>query len=72
MSNRGVMSIRKYPVLIETSQGRTSAKVLFSATAQPVDISLALRENGWTAYQVQFDPQVAAWVAKVIDWGQAA
>ena len=67
-----VMAFRKYPVLIETSQGRTSAKVSFSATAQPADVSLALRESGWMAYRVRFDPEVAAWIAKVIDWGQAA
>jgi hypothetical protein len=66
------MTVRKCPVFIETSSGRTSAKVSFSATAQSVDVSLALREDGWTAYRVQFDPGVAAWVAKVIDWGQAA
>ncbi len=66
------MSVRKCPVLVETSQGRTSAKVSFSATAQPVDVSLALRENGWMAYRVRFDPGVAAWIAKVIDWGQPA
>jgi hypothetical protein len=67
-----VMSVRKFPVVVETSRGRTSAKVSFSAAAQPVDISLALRESGWNAYRVRFDPEVAAWVAKVIDWGQAA
>jgi hypothetical protein len=45
---------------------------LVSSAARPVDVSLALRENGWTAYQVRFDPEAAAWIAKVIDWGQAA
>jgi hypothetical protein len=66
------MSVRKCPVLVETSNGRISAKVSISSTAQPVDVSLALRESGWTAYRVQFDPEVPAWVAKVIDWNQAA
>jgi hypothetical protein len=66
------MPVRKCPVLIETSHGRTSAKVSFSASARPVDISLALRETGWTAYRIQFDPEASAWIAKVIDWGQAA
>jgi len=27
---------------------------------------------GWTAYQIRFDPEVAAWIAKVIDWNEAA
>jgi len=66
------MSIRKCPVLIETSQGRTSAKVSLSSAAQPVDVSLALRESGWMAYRVRFDPDVPAWIAQVIDWNQAA
>jgi hypothetical protein len=66
------MSGRKCPVLVETSEGRTSAKVSISSTAQPVDVSPALRESGWMAYRVRFDPEVPAWIAKVIDWGQAA
>jgi hypothetical protein len=66
------MPVRKRPVLIETSSGRTSARVSVSSAARPVDVSLALRESGWKAYQVRFDPEVAAWIAKVIDWGQAA
>jgi hypothetical protein len=66
------MTVRKCPVFVETSRGRMSAKVSFSATAQPVDVSLALRENGWMAYRVHFDPTVPAWIAKVIDWNQAA
>jgi hypothetical protein len=65
------MRVRKCPVLIETSSGRTPAKVSFSTTAQPVDVSLALREIGWKAYQVRFDPTASAWIAKVIDWNQA-
>jgi hypothetical protein len=63
------MPVRKCPVLIETSCGRTSAKLLVSTAAHPVDVSLALRENGWRAYLVRFDPEVPAWIAKVIDWG---
>jgi hypothetical protein len=66
------MVVRKCPVLIETSFGRTSVKVSFPTTAQPVDVSLALREIGWKAYQVRFDPAVSAWIAKVIDWHQTA
>ena len=63
------MPVRKCPVLIETSRGRASARLSVSPSAQPVDVSLALREIGWMAYRVQFDPDVPAWIAKVIDWG---
>ena len=66
------MSVRKCPVLVETSRDRTSARLSVPSTAQPVDVSLALRESGWTAYRVRFDPEAPAWIAKVIDWGQPA
>jgi hypothetical protein len=66
------MSIRKCSVLLETPNGLTPAKVSISSTAQPVDVSLALRESGRTAYRIRFDPEVPAWIAKVIDWRQAA
>ena len=66
------MSVRKCPVLIETPQGRTPAGLSASPSTQPFEISLALREKGWKAYRVQFDPAAVAWVAKVIDWGVAA
>lgn len=66
------MSIRKCPVLIETSNGRLAAKVSFPTTAQPVDVSLALRESGWKAYKIRFDPAASARIAKVIDWDQAS
>jgi hypothetical protein len=66
------MSVRKCPALVETSNGRISAKVSLSSMAQPVDVSLTLRESGWTAYQVRFDADVSSWIAKVIDWNKAA
>jgi hypothetical protein len=66
------MSAHKCPVLIETSQGRTAAGLSASKSAQPFEVSLALREKGWKAYRVQFDPGAVAWIARVIDWGIAA
>jgi hypothetical protein len=66
------MSARKCPVLVETSLGRTSAGLSVSPAAQPVEVSLALREKGWTAYRVRFDPGASAWIARVIDWARAA
>jgi bifunctional non-homologous end joining protein LigD len=41
-------------------------------TAQPTEVTLALREKGWVPYRVWFEPEEELWVAKVIDWGQAA
>jgi hypothetical protein len=66
------MSIRKCRVLVQTPNGLTPAKISVPSTARPVDVSLALRESGWTAYRVWFDAEERAWIAKVIDWRQAA
>jgi hypothetical protein len=38
----------------------------------PVDVSLLLREKGWTAYRIRFDHAAFAWIATVMDWKQAA
>jgi hypothetical protein len=65
-------SVRKCPVLIEKHQVRVPSGFSALPSAQPFEISLALREMGWTAYRVQFDVAAAAWIAKVIDWGVAA
>jgi hypothetical protein len=66
------MAVRKCPVLIEKRWGRTSVDLSVSASAQPCEVSIALREKGWRAYQVHFDPEEVAWIARVIDWGMAA
>jgi hypothetical protein len=59
-------------VFIETSFGRTAAGVSAPASASPVDVSLLLREKGWTAYRVRADHSASAWIATVIDWKSAA
>jgi hypothetical protein len=66
------MPVRKCPVLIEAHQVRSLTGLSALPTAQPFEISLALRDMGWKAYRVRFDPATAAWVASVIDWGIAA
>ena len=66
------MPVRKCPVLIESHNTRAPSGLSFLPSAQPCEITLALREIGWRAYRVQFDPQARAWIAKVIDWGIAA
>jgi hypothetical protein len=43
-----------------------------SSTAQPVEVALALREKGWVPYHIRFVQEANVWIAKVIDWGQAA
>jgi len=41
----------------------------FSAPAseEPAEISLHLRDKGWSAYSIRFEPEAAVWVAKIID-----
>jgi hypothetical protein len=66
------MPKRVFPVLVETYQGRAPAGVFAAATAQSAEVALAVREKGWTPYRIWFDQEGAVWIAKVIDWGQAA
>jgi hypothetical protein len=66
------MPVRKCPVLIESHKSRVPSGLSVLPSAQPFEISMALREIGWRAYRVQFDSAAAAWIARVIDWGVAA
>jgi hypothetical protein len=66
------MRKRTCPVLVETYQGRSPSGVYALPTAHPTEVTIALREKGWVAYRVWFEEQEDLWVAKVIDWGQAA
>lgn len=66
------MRKRLYPVLAETYQGRFPTGLFAAVTAQPAEVTLALREKGWAPYRVRFDPEAGMWIARVIDWGQAA
>ena len=66
------MNARRYPVFVETAHGRTQAGFSVPANATPVDVSLMLREKGWTAYRIRFDHSASVWIAMVIDWQRAA
>jgi hypothetical protein len=66
------MNARRYPVFVETSHGRTQAGFSVPASATPVDVSLMLREKGWTAYRIRADHSAFIWIATVIDWQRAA
>jgi hypothetical protein len=66
------MRKRHCPVLVETYQGRSPSGVYAPSKARPVEVALALRQKGWVPYRVWFEQQEELWVAKVIDWGQAA
>jgi hypothetical protein len=66
------MATRRYPVLVETSYGRVQVGFSVPADTAPVDVSLLLREKGWTAYRIRFDHTALAWIATVMDWKRAA
>jgi hypothetical protein len=66
------MATRRYQVFVETSQGRAEAGFSVPANAAPVDVSLMLREKGWTAYRIRPDHSAFAWIAAVMDWKRAA
>ena len=66
------MRARKCPVLIETNSGQTRTGISASSSSTPVDVSLALKEKGWTPYRIRFDLAASVWIARVIDWGLSA
>ena len=66
------MRKQRWPIFVETYRGRLLTGLSAPENAQTCDIALAVREKGWAPYRVRFDPEESAWVAKVIDWGQAA
>jgi hypothetical protein len=67
-----LMRKRLCPVLVETYQGRSPSGVYARPTAHPTEVTLALREKGWVPYRIWFETQEDLWIAKVVDWGQAA
>jgi hypothetical protein len=60
------MSRRVCPVLIELERDRHPAGFNARLDAERAEVSLALREKGWSPCRVWFDAQADAWVASVI------
>jgi hypothetical protein len=54
------------PVLIEMGTDRYAAGINAPSKAEPAEVSLALREKGWTPCRIRFDAGVGAWIAMVI------
>ena len=54
------------PVLIEMETGRLAVALRARADAKPAEVSLALRDKGWSPCRVWFDPEAGAWIASVI------
>jgi hypothetical protein len=61
------MAPRECPVLIEMDDWRRHpAGIDVPSKAEPAQVSLALRDKGWSPYRIWFDARADAWVAAVI------
>ena len=63
---QGIEQQRVWPVLIDTDQQRLPAGIDVPSRSEPAEVSLALRERGWSPYRIWFDARVGAWVAAII------
>ena len=62
-----VMGRRECPVLIEMDdRQRLPANIDAPSRAEPAEVSLALRDKGWSPYRIWFDSGEDAWIAAVI------
>jgi hypothetical protein len=66
------MRHRRRRVFIESPRGRVSAGFTVPETADAADVSIRLRERGWTPYRLRLDREQHAWIAVLIDWVRAA
>jgi len=46
----------------------TKAGFVVPTDTTPIDVSLLLREKGWTAYRIRADYLASVWIATIIDW----
>jgi hypothetical protein len=64
------MPHRRRLVFVQTQNERKNAGFTVDERATAVDVSLRLREVGWTPYKVRLESDT--WIAIVIDWQRAA
>jgi hypothetical protein len=67
-----LMSHRRRRVFVDTPKGRRSAGFTVAETARAADVSMRLREKGWTPYALRLEPEQHVWVALVMDWQRVA
>lgn len=60
------MRRRRCPVLIELDLQRHPLGIDAPSRADAAEVSLALRERGWSPMRVWFDATEGAWIAAVI------
>jgi hypothetical protein len=66
------MPHRRCPVLVDKGTRRVRAGLSAGASEEPALVALKLREKGFDAYRIHFDPEARAWVAAVMDWRKQA
>jgi hypothetical protein len=66
------MPHRRFPVLVEKSPRPIRVGISAPADEEPAIVALKLREKGYDAYRIRFDPEAKAWIASVIDWRRRA
>ena len=66
------MPHRRRRVYVDTLNGRRSAGFSVPDTASAADVSIRLRDRGWTPYALRLEPEQNAWFALVMDWKHAA
>ena len=57
----------RFPILVDTGRRRVRAGFSAPASEEPAEISLHLRDKGWSAYSIHFDAQANAWIAQVFN-----
>lgn len=57
----------RYPILVDTGRRRVRGGFAAPASEEPAEISLRLRDKGWSAYSIHFDARENAWIAQVFD-----
>ena len=66
------MPHRRRRVFVDTPKGRRNAGFTVPEIADAADVSMRLREQGWTPYALRLEPEQHAWFALVVDWQHAA
>jgi hypothetical protein len=61
------MALELCPVVIEIGPNtRWQTDISARSRAEPAEVSLSLRERGWTPYRICFDADQGAWIAAVM------
>ena len=66
------MPHRRRRVIVDTPKGRRSAGFTVPESADAADVSIALRQRGWSPYALRLEREEHAWIAFVMEWQRVA